>query len=271
MADLRFEVDGGIALITLDRPDRLNAFTGAMAAAWGEAYLACDLDDAVRVVVVTGAGRAFCAGADLSDLGSGGGGPFASPGPGAFSASPVQPPAWAVRKPVIAAVNGHAIGIGLSLAMQCDLRLVSHDAKLAFAHVRRGVMPDAGAHWTVVHAVGLARAASVLLTGRTFSGMEAAAIGLATSAHAAPDVLPAALDLARDIVTNVAPVSAAVSKRAMWSAAGAPSPEVIEALESDLHRLVMGAPDAAEGGRAFLQKRAPVWAGRPSDLPPWPG
>ena len=129
------ETVDGVAVITLNRPDRLNAFSGAMGAGLGRAYAACDADDGVRAAVVTGAGRAFCAGADMEP----GGDTFAAPEGVDFTASPVQPPAWDVRKPVIAAINGHAVGIGLTLAMQCDVRLVASEAKLAFAHVRRGV------------------------------------------------------------------------------------------------------------------------------------
>jgi len=132
-------------VVTLDRPDHLNAFTGAMGAALSAAYADADADDVVRAVVVTGAGRAFCAGADLELAG---GDTFAAPSDEAFTASPIDPPAWKVRKPVIAAINGHAIGIGLTLAMQCDIRIVADDAKLGFVHVRRGVIPDAHSHWT---------------------------------------------------------------------------------------------------------------------------
>ena len=176
------EVADGVAVITLNRPDRLNTFTGAMGDELGRAYAACDEDDRVRAVVVTGAGRAFCAGADMEP----GGDTFAAPTNDEFTASPVHPPAWDVRKPVIAAINGHAIGIGLTLAMQCDIRLVAEDAKLGFVHVRRGVLPDAHSHWTVPRAVGFARAADLFLTGRTFTGREAAELGLASQSASRP-------------------------------------------------------------------------------------
>ena len=184
-------IDGGVAVVTLNRPEKLNTFTGRMGAGLGQAYADCDADETVRAVVVTGAGRAFCAGADLDPAGE----TFGTPGEG-FTASPVRPRAWEVRKPVIAAVNGHAIGIGLTLAMQCDIRLVAEDAKLAFAHVRRGVLPDAQSHWTVPRSIGFARATDLLLTGRTFTGEEAAALGLVSRALPAADVLPAAHEIA---------------------------------------------------------------------------
>ena len=252
------ETADGVAVVTLNRPDKLNAFTGRMGEQLGRAYAACDADDAVRAVIVTGAGRAFCAGADMEP----GGETFAAPTGDEFSASPVRPPAWDVRKPVLAAVNGHAIGIGLTLTMQCDLRFVAEDAKLGFVHVRRGVLPDAHAHWTDPRAVGFARAADLFLTGRTFSGREAAELGLANRALPAADVLEAALDVARDIAVHTAPLSVALSKRLLW-ASPALDREEIGYLETEYHRLVMGTPDAREGVLAWLERRDPRWTGQP--------
>jgi enoyl-CoA hydratase/carnithine racemase len=252
------DVADRVAVITLNRPDRLNAFTGAMGDRLGRAYAACDADDAVRAVVITGAGRAFCAGADMEP----GGETFAATAGEEFSSSPVSPPAWDVRKPVLGAVNGHAIGIGLTIAMQCDIRIVAEDAKLGFVHVRRGVLPDAHAHWTVPRAVGFARAADLFLTGRTFTGREAAELGLASRALPAADVLPAALDTARDIAVHTAPMSVALSKRLLW-ASPTLDREEIGYLETEYHRLVMGTPDAREGVLAWLERRDPKWMGKP--------
>jgi enoyl-CoA hydratase/carnithine racemase len=250
-----------VAVLTLNRPAKLNAFSGRMGAELGQAYAACDADDAVRVVVLTGAGRAFCAGADLDPAGS----TFAAQGE-AFTASPVRPRAWEVRKPVIDAVNGHAIGIGLTLSMQCDIRLVAEDANLSFAHVRRGVLPDAQSHWTVPRAVGFARTADLFLTGRTFSGREAVELGVASRALPADEVVPAALDIAREIARNTAPQSVALSKRLLWSSAALDADEA-ERLETEYHHLVMGAPDAREGVMAWVEKREPRWTGKVSELP----
>jgi len=252
------ETSDRVGIITLNRPEQLNTFTGRMGAELGRAYAAYDSDDDVRAVVVTGAGRAFCAGADLDP----GGDTFAAPVSDDFTASPVQPPAWDVRKPVIAAINGHAIGIGLTLAMQCDLRIVAEDAKLGFVHVRRGVLPDAHAHWTVPRTVGFALAAELLLTGRTFTGDEAAELGLVNRALPAEEVLPAALDVARDIAVHTAPVSVALSKRLLWASPTLDRDEVGE-LETEYHRLVMGTPDAREGVLAWLERRDPRWTGKP--------
>jgi enoyl-CoA hydratase/carnithine racemase len=252
------EIAEGVAVVTLNRAEHLNTFTGRMGDELGRAYARCDADDAVRAVVVTGAGRAFCAGADLEP----GGETFAAPSSDEFTASPVDPPAWDVRKPVLAAINGHAIGIGLTLAMQCDLRLAAEDAKLGFVHVRRGVLPDAHAHWTVPRAVGFARAADLLLTGRTFSGREAAELGLVNRALPAQEVLTSTLDTARDIAVNTAPLSVALSKRLLWASPTLDRDE-IGRRETEYHRMVMGTSDAREGVLAWLERRNPKWTGKP--------
>jgi enoyl-CoA hydratase/carnithine racemase len=259
------EVADGVAVVTLNRPEQLNAFSGPMGDQLGRAYAACDADDTVRAVVVTGTGRAFCAGADLEPAGD----TFAAPTSDEFSASPVHPPAWDVRKPVLAAINGHAIGIGLTLAMQCDLRLVAEDAKLGFVHVRRGVIPDAHAHWTVPRAVGFARAADLLLTGRTFRGREAVELGLANRALPADEVLPATLEIARDIAMHTAPLSVALSKRLLWASPALDADEV-DRRETWYHRLVMGSADAREGVQAYLERRDPNWTLSPSTHLPDP-
>src|SRR5260370_3274118 len=153
LGDLRFEVLDRVAVIALHRPERRNAFTAAMGDSLGRAYRRCDEDDEIRAVVVTGAGDAFCAGADLTPAAD----TFASPTEtGEFTSSPVRPRAWEVRKPVLAALDGHAIGIGLTLAMQCDLRFVAIGAKYGFVHVRRGGIPRAHSHRAVARAVGVA-------------------------------------------------------------------------------------------------------------------
>ncbi|WP_280312864.1 enoyl-CoA hydratase/isomerase family protein [Nocardia abscessus] len=268
MSGVRIDIADGIAVVTLDRPERRNAFTAAMGRALGRAYRDLDADDVVRVIVLTGAPPAFCTGADLG----GGAMTFDKPDSVAFSASPVDPPAFALRKPVIAAVNGHAIGIGLTLAMQADIRLVADDARYAIPQVRLGVVPDAMAHWTLAKVAGMSVAADILLSGRTFDGAEAVRLGLATRCLPAADVLPAALALAADMAANVAPMSASLSKRLLWDTAiHGYDPNRVADLETELHRRVMGSPDAAEGIRARLDRRKPVWSARLSsewqDLP----
>jgi enoyl-CoA hydratase/carnithine racemase len=253
--DLRVEVADGVAVLTLDRPAQRNAFSGAMAASLAAAYRDCDGRDDVRAVVLTGAGDAFCVGADLAS----GAATFEKRDEPEFSADPIAFPAWDVRKPVIAAINGHAVGIGLTIAMQCDIRLVAREAKLAFAHVRRGVLPDAHSHWTVPRAIGFARTAELFLTGRHVTGEEAATIGLASRALPASEVLPAALAIARDIATNCAPLSVALSKRLLWESQTLDR-DAVGARETAYHHVVMGRPDALEGVMAFLERRAPRWS-----------
>jgi enoyl-CoA hydratase/carnithine racemase len=264
--DIRFEVDDGVAVITLNRPEHRNAFTGLMGRELSDAYQRCDTDDAVRAVVLTGTPPAFCAGADLSA----GADTFERRDEESFSAAPVSPPAWEVRKPVIAAVNGHAIGIGLTLALQCDLRIMAAEAKYGVVQVRLGVIPDAYAHWTLPRIAGVARAAEVLLTGRTFNGRHALEAGIANQCLPADEVLPAALALARDIAVNTAPLSVAISKRILWHALDA-TPAQVEHLETELHRHVMGRADAREGVLAFIEKRDPHWTlSVTDDWPVWP-
>jgi enoyl-CoA hydratase/carnithine racemase len=261
LSDLTLAVADRVAVVTLTRPERRNAFTGAMGASLGRAYRRCDEDDEIRAVVVTGAGDAFCAGADLTPAAE----TFAAPAAGGdrFTSSPVRPTAWEIRKPVVAAVNGHAIGIGMTLAMQCDLRILARGAKYGFVHVRRGVIPDAHSHWTVPRAVGFTRAADLLLTGRHFSAEEAVEMGLANRACDPDRVLAAALDVAHDLAVNAAPLSVAISKRLLWASPPLDADET-DRLETAMHHHVMGQADAREGVLAFLERRPPRWSLSPT-------
>ncbi len=252
---LRMSVEDGIAILTLDRPEQRNAFSGPMGTSLSDAYRECDGRDDVRAVILTGAGSAFCVGADMSI----GADTFALQDGDGFSADPIAFPPWEVRKPVIAAINGHAVGIGLTLALQCDIRFVANGARLAFAHVRRGVLPDAHSHWTVPRAIGFARAAELFLTGRTFTGEDAAAMGLVSRALPTEEVLVEAMATARDIATHTAPLSVALSKRLLWDGEALSRDEVGHR-ETAYHHLTMGRPDALEGVMAFLERRSPRWS-----------
>ncbi len=258
MTDLTVAIADGVALLTLNRPERRNAYTAEMGTLLNDAYRQCDDDDAVRAIVLTGAGAAFCAGADFSTQTS----PFdAPPDDVGFTASPLNPAAFELRTPVIAAVNGHAVGIGLTIALQADIRIMADDAKYAVAQVRRGVLPDCMSHWTLPHLAGGAVAADLLLTGRTFDGAEAVAMGIATRTLPGGQVLDHAMAVARDIAVNVAPMSAALSKRLLWDTLIKDyAPRQVAQLETELHRRVMGSADAHEGYDAFLQRRAPRWS-----------
>jgi len=175
-----------------------------------------------------------------------------------FSAAAVGFPAFRVRKLMVAAVNGHAIGVGLTLALQCDVRIFAREGKYGTVQVRRGAMPDAYSHWTVTRAVGVARAAELLLTGRTFRGDEFERLGLASQVLPAAEVLPTAHALAADVAANASPLSVAVSKRLLWRAQGMSADEV-EREETRLHLHLFARPDAVEGPVAFVERRAPRW------------
>jgi enoyl-CoA hydratase/carnithine racemase len=255
--ELTVQFSRGVAVLTLNRPERLNAYTGRMGQLLGEAYQRCDADDRVRAIVVTGAGSAFCAGADVVEDAN----VFAGPRDDAtFSASPINPAAFELRTPVIAAVNGHAIGIGLTLALQADIRIIAEEAKCGVVQVRRGVMGDCMSHWTLPHLAGATVAADILLTGRTFRGSEALELGIATRSVPAAMVRREALDIAHDIADNVAPMSAALSKRLLWDTVmNGYTPSQVASLETMLHQRVMGTADAREGVAAFAERRPPRW------------
>jgi enoyl-CoA hydratase/carnithine racemase len=253
MSAVLFDVADGVATITFNRPEKLNALNGEMLASLAAAYAQCDADDAVRVVVLTGAGRAFSSGADLSRNG----GAFAAPTDlGTFRSSPPRPWAFEIRKPVIAAINGHAIGFGLTIALHCDMRIIANESKWGVVQVRRGVVGDAMSHFILARSIGMARAAEILLTGRLFDGPSAVTFGVAPQSLPAAEVLPAALELARDMAVNASPMSMAMSKRILWAATQANVHEVDD-LESAAHHLLMGSPDSLEGGAAAFEKRAP--------------
>lgn len=257
-----YDIADGVCTITLNRPDAMNAWTPQLSDELWLALGAADADDAVRVVVITGAGKAFCAGADLS----GGEDGFRGGKPSEREGVRLMP--FQVRKPVIAAINGHAVGVGITMALLCDIRIASETAKIQFAMVRRGVIPELGSSNLLPRIVGLSRAAELLLTGRMITGAEAADMTLVSRALPAEEVLVAAFAMARDIAVNVAPVSAAVAKKIMWTALNKTVEETMHAEHSALPSLIAQA-DATEGVRAFFEKREPVWTSRVSaDMPP---
>ena len=248
---------GGVAVVTLNRPERRNAYTARMGAELHEAFAELEADDAVRAIVVTGAGRDFCVGADLER-----GGETFNRGEN-FEARdrPARPPLrpWEMATPIIAAVNGSAVGVGLTLPMQWDIRIAAADAKLGFVFNRRGVIPEANSTWIVPRLVGVARAMDVLLTGRLFTGEEAAAMGLVGRAVERERVLPVALEIAEDIAANTAPVSVALTKRLVYEGLAEPDRNAAQVREGRAFWWSGRQADAAEGIRAFLEKRPPEW------------
>lgn len=269
---LRYAVEDGIATITLHRPEKLNAFTATMMQELIAAFDATDADDAVRCVIVTGSGRAFCAGADLSS----GGETFDYAKRLGTSVETVHRDGGgrvALRifrslKPVIAAVNGPAVGIGMTMQLPMDIRLASSDAKFGFVFGRRGITPEAASSWFLSRVVGISSALEWCYTGRVFTADEALARGLVRSVHAPGDLLPAARALAREIADNTAPVSAAISRQMIWRMAGASHPMEAHKLDSRAIQSRGRSADAAEGVSAFLEKRPAAFPNRVSaDMP----
>ena len=255
------DVRDGVLTLTLNRPDRLNAFTDVMAREMIDVFDTADADDAVRVVVVTGAGRAFCAGADLGS----GGDTFdrAAHGRGDDPADPrnrdgggtVTLRIFRSLKPVIAAVNGPAVGIGATMQLAMDIRLASETARFGFVFARRGIVPEAASSWFLPRIVGMSQALEWCFTGRVFPAAEALKGGLVRSVHAPEDLLPAAYALAREIADNTAPVSVAMTRQMMWRLAAARDPMDAHRIDSRAIFDRGASPDAAEGVTSFLEKR----------------
>jgi enoyl-CoA hydratase/carnithine racemase len=257
--------EGAVAVITLNRPEKMNAYTARMGLELRHALHHADEDDSVRAIIVTGAGRAFCAGADLGDgtrAFQGGTEEERAEAKRVAEALHVDKPKhyWDMNTPLIGAINGAAVGAGLTIPMQFDLRIVAENAKLGFVFNRRGVMPELNAGLLVPLMAGLPRALDLLITGRIFSGAEAASWGLANEALPADRVLARAMAIAADIADNVAPVSAALIKRLVYeNAALGTSLAAIEKRNHELFAWTTRQPDAREGPAAFIQKRAPQW------------
>lgn len=271
---LLYEVDGPILTVTLNRPDKLNAYTAVMGAELADAFNRADADDAVRVVIVTGAGRGFCAGADIS----GGAGAFDAKAEGSVAfATPGQPrqtgggfveAIFNCRKPSIAAINGAAVGVGATLTLPMDIRIAAEGAKIGFIFARRGLVPEAGSAWFLPQLVGLPTALKWCLTGRLLSAAEAEAGGLLAEVTAPDQLLARARELAREIADNTAPVSIALARQMLWKFAGQDSPDGALAVDGHLSMVLGAGPDVKEGVAAFLEKRPPNFPGKvSSDMP----
>jgi enoyl-CoA hydratase/carnithine racemase len=264
--ELLFDVSDGIALITLNRPEAYNTISPAIMEGLGAAYQRCDEDDDIRVAIVTGAGNAFCAGADMS----GGGDTFdASAHAVEIDSCPLSMQAWDVRKPVIAACNGHAVGAGMGLAAQADMRILANEGKYGFLQTRRGVVADFAIEYVLPRLVGFERAFELLVRAQRLSGEEAVAWGLASRSLPAADVLDAALQIAGDMSRSCAPLVAGMHKRLLWRGLDMSRGD-LAALESRALNYTMARADAVEGGMAYLEKRKPNWSGSVSqEWPDW--
>lgn len=279
--DILYEIEGPILTITLNRPDKLNAYTATMGLELEDAFLRADEDDAVRVVIVTGAGRGFCAGADISigaeafDTHSG------SEAMGSAEQRERHPPASFVdaifncRKPSIAAINGPAIGIGSTMTLPMDIRIAATSARFGFVFARRGLVPEAGSAWFLSKAVGLSQALRWCLSGSIFGADEALACGLVSELVSPQTLLTHARALALEIAENTSPVAIALTRQMLWRFADASSFSEVMKVEIPLFAELGAGADVKEGVRAFLEKRPPNFPGRVSrDMPasyPWWG
>jgi enoyl-CoA hydratase/carnithine racemase len=266
--EIRYEVADHVLTITLDRPDRLNAFTPTMARELIEAFDRSDADDDVRAVVVTGAGRGFCAGADLG----GGGGTFdrrdrdgGDAGVPRDGGGQVTLRIFDSLKPVIAAINGPAVGVGITMTLPMDVRIAASGAKIGFVFARRGIVPEACSSWFLPRLVGISQAMEWVATGRVFLAEEALAGGLVRSVYPAEEVLGVAQELAAEIASEAAPVSVALARRLMWTMLGASHP--MEAHRADSRAMFARgrSADAFEGVTAFLEKRPAEFSDRVSE------
>jgi enoyl-CoA hydratase/carnithine racemase len=259
-----------ILTITLDRPERLNAFTLTMTEELLDAFDRADADDDVRAVIVTGRGRGFCAGADLGA----GGGTFDAGGGGAVPrGGRVALRIFESTKPVIAAINGPAVGVGIAMTLPMDVRLASTEARMGFVHTRRGIVPEACSTWFLPRVVGIGWAMEWVATGRVFPASEALEAGLVRAVLPPDELLPAARALASDIADNTSAVSVALSRQMLWRLLGADHPMEAHKLDSRAVHATGRTADAREGVESFLEKRPPRFPGRVSaDLPgfyPW--
>ena len=264
---IQYEVADGVLTITLDRPERLNAFTETMMNELIAAFDASDADDDVRAVIVTGEGRAFCAGADLGKGGDTfdwrervGDGDVPRDGGGR-----VVLRIYDSLKPVIAAINGAAVGVGITMTLPTDIRIASHHAKIGFVFARRGIVPEAASSWFLPRLVGISQAMEWVATGRVFDADEALEGGLVRSLHGPDDLLPFAHALGREIADNTAPVSVALARRLMWRGLGAPHPMDAHRADSRAMFARGQSADAVEGVTSFLEKRDATYPDRISD------
>jgi enoyl-CoA hydratase/carnithine racemase len=278
LKDTLLDISKGVALVTLHRPEHMNAFTLDMCAELREIFAHLDRDDAVRAVVVTGSGKAFCAGADLSfgaetfDVSKRKGKSGALTGH-RDEGGQVALAIFACRKPVIGAINGHAVGVGITMTLAMDMRIAASDAKIGFVFTRRGVVPEACSSWFLPRIVGIPKAAELVYTGRVFPAEDEAGSGLFNYVLPREEVLPKAMAIAREIADNTAAVSVALSKALLWHGLVEEDPQSVHLIDSRCFDWCGRQKDAFEGVMSFLEKRAPQFSLSPTeDMPdfyPW--
>jgi enoyl-CoA hydratase/carnithine racemase len=278
-SDILYEVEGPLLIITLNRPDKLNAYTAVMGRELTDAFRRADADDAIRVVIVTGAGRGFCAGADISagansfDAAAGTSVSFGTQAPDVRrSGSSFVDAIFNCRKPSIAAFNGAAVGVGLTLTLPMDIRIAAEGARFGFVFARRGLVPEAASAWFLPRLVGLSQALRWCLSGRLFKAEEALAGGLVSEIVPAASLLDRAKEIAREIAEETAPVSIALTRQLLWRYAGAADYSEALKIDGPLAMELGAGGDVKEGVAAFLEKRKPRFPGRVSkDMPrvPW--
>lgn len=272
MEQITRSLEDGVLTLTLNRPDKLNAYTAQMGRELSEAFTQADADDAVRVVVVTGAGKGFCAGADISGGADSFGGDQAklfgdanTPRTGSSFVTSI----FNCRKPSIAAINGAAVGVGLTMTLPMDIRIASSDARFGLVFARRGLVPEAGSAWFLPRIVGLPQALRWCYSGRVFDAAEALRGGLVESVVPPDQLLVRAREIAREIAENTAPVAVALTRQMLWRFTGDPTPWDTLAVDGTMARTLGSGPDVREGVAAFLEKRPPAFPGRvSSDMPP---
>jgi enoyl-CoA hydratase/carnithine racemase len=288
-----YEVADNILTITLNRPEKLNAFTNQMMLEMIDALDRADADDAVRAIIVTGAGRGFCAGADLSAGGRAFDysaredrpdrhGAMQADGSVDWSHESIRDGGgrltlriYECLKPIIAAVNGAAVGVGVTMQLPMDVRLAAEDARFGFVFARRGIVPEACSSWFLPRVVGISRALEWAFTGRVFPAQEALEAGLVSKLYKKEALLPAARALAREIADHTAPVSVALTRQMMWKMLGADHPMEAHKIDSRAIFARGASADAKEGVTSFLEKRPAKFANRvssdmPSFFPWWP-
>ncbi|MEY3494243.1 MAG: hypothetical protein RL413_1661 [Actinomycetota bacterium] len=276
--EIQYSVDGPVATITLHRPDKMNAFTNTMLKEIIAAFDLTDADDSVRAVIVTGSGKAFCAGADLS----GGGETFAKGGSDVAARSGVVRDGGGLvtlrifesKKPVIGAINGAAVGVGVTMTLPMDIRLASEHAKFGFVFAKRGIVPEAASSWFLPRIVGISQAAEWCYTGRILTAREALDGRLVRSVHPADELLPAARAIASEIASGTAPVSVALTRQMLWRMLGADHPMEAHRVDSRAINARGASDDAREGVLSFLEKRpaefpVKVSDGLPDVFPDW--